>query len=56
MGHDWMIRTLEDLQRYATLNGFDALADHLQQGCLLAQVEIANLRIVPRDAGKADGM
>jgi len=43
MGHDWMIRVLEDLQTYARAHGMVALADHLDQARLLALAEIANL-------------
>lgn len=43
MPHEWMIRTLEDLQRYARRNDMRALAEHLEQSRLLALVEIANL-------------
>lgn len=43
MKHDWMIRVLEDLQRYATGNGMGALAEHLDQARLLALTEAASL-------------
>lgn len=51
MKHDWMIRVLEDLQRYATGNGMPALAEHLDQARLLALTEAASL---PDDLEDAD--
>lgn len=51
MKHDWMIRVLEDLQRYATGNGMSALAEHLDQARLLALTEAASL---PDDLDDAD--
>ena len=44
MKHDWMIRTLEDLQSYARLNGMPALAEHLDEAKLLAFTEAASRR------------
>ena len=41
--HDWMIRVLEDLQRYAIGNRMPALAEHLDQARLLALTEAASL-------------
>lgn len=49
MPHDWMISTLEDLQRYARRHGMPALAAHLEQARLLALLEIANLPEPGRD-------
>jgi hypothetical protein len=43
MGHDWMIRTIEDLEDYALRNGFPALAAHLEQARYLAWTESANI-------------
>ena len=51
MKHDWMIRVLEDLQRYANGNGMTALAEHLDQARLLALTEAASL---PDDLEDAD--
>gem|GEM_PF-2575565 len=48
MKHDWMIRVLEDLQRYAIAHEMIALAEHLDQALLLAFTESASL---PDDAG-----
>jgi hypothetical protein len=42
MKHDWMIRTLEDLQAYAKANRLPALAAHLEEAKLLAFTEIAS--------------
>ncbi len=42
MKHDWMIRTLEDLQAYAKANRLPALAEHLEEAKLLAFTEIAS--------------
>lgn len=42
MKHDWMIRTLEDLEAYATANNLPALAGHLEEAKLLAFTEIAS--------------
>lgn len=47
MPHDWLIKTLEDLQTYARQHALTALAEHLDQARLLALTEIASL---PEDA------
>jgi len=52
--HDWMIRVLEDLQRYANGNGMPALADHLDQARLLALTEAASLPDDMEDADDGD--
>ncbi|MFN7177736.1 MAG: hypothetical protein ACK4MX_12735 [Thermaurantiacus sp.] len=52
--HDWMIRVLEDLQRYADGNGMPALAEHLDQARLLALTEAANLPDELEDADDRD--
>lgn len=43
MQHEWVIRVLEDLRRYAQLHMMPALAEHLDQARLLAMTEIAGL-------------
>ncbi|MCW1930811.1 hypothetical protein [Pararhodobacter zhoushanensis] len=47
MPHEWMFRTLENLQNYARLHGMEKLVEHLDQGRLLAELEIANQGPVP---------
>ena len=47
MPHEWMIRMLENLHGYARLHGMDKLAEHLDQGRLLAELEIASQPPVP---------
>jgi hypothetical protein len=42
MKHDWLIRTLEDLEAYARVNRLPALAEHLGEAKLLAFTEIAS--------------
>ncbi|KMK66051.1 hypothetical protein [Puniceibacterium sp. IMCC21224] len=42
MGHDWIIDVLADLKTFARTNGMGALADHLDDTQLVAQVEIAS--------------
>ncbi len=54
MKHDWMIRVLEDLQRYARGHGMSALAEHLDQARLLALTEAASLPDDLEDADEAD--
>ena len=54
--HDWMIRVLEDLQRYADGHGMLALAEHLDQARLLALTEAASLPDEPADAGECNLM
>jgi len=44
MKHDWMIRTLQDLQSYAASNDLPALAEHLDQAKLLALTEAESRR------------
>ena len=40
--HDWMIGVIEDMVAYARAHGLPALAEHLDQGRLLALTEIAS--------------
>ena len=42
MGHEWMIRTIEDLEDYARRNGLPALAAQLEQARYLAWTECAS--------------
>jgi hypothetical protein len=41
MGHEWMIRTIEDLEDYARRNDLPALAAQLEQARYLAWTECA---------------
>jgi hypothetical protein len=41
--HDWMIGVIEDLVAYARAHDLPALAEHLDEGRLLALTEIASL-------------
>lgn len=52
MAHEWMIRTLDDLEDYARRNGLPALAAHLEQARYLAWTECANLDLF-EPAGEA---
>lgn len=54
--HDWMIRVLEDLQRYADGHGMLALAEHLDQARLLALTEAASLPDELADTGECELM
>ncbi len=42
MAHDWIMDVLTDLKSYARANGLSALAEHLDDARLVAQVEIAS--------------
>lgn len=42
MAHDWIIDVLTDLKAFARANGLPALAEHLDETHLVAQVEIAS--------------
>ena len=42
MGHEWMIRTIEDLEDYARRNDLPALAAQLEQARYLAWTECAS--------------
>ena len=42
MPHAWLIKTLEDLCRYARMNQLTELSFHLEQAVLLARLEVEN--------------
>lgn len=42
MAHDWIIDVLTDLKTFARSNGFDSLAEHLDDTQMVAQIEIAS--------------
>ena len=43
MGHDWILDVLTDLKAYARANGLPTLAEHLDDACLVAHVEMSSL-------------
>lgn len=56
MQHEWVIRVLEDLQRYAQLHMMPALVEHLDQARLLALTEIAGLAPDPSQSQQGGAM
>lgn len=42
MAHDWIIDVLTDLKTFARSNGFEALAEQLDDTQMVAQIEIAS--------------
>ncbi|WP_168192271.1 hypothetical protein [Pararhodobacter marinus] len=50
MPHAWLIKTLEDLCRYARMNQLTELSFHLEQAVLLARIEVENTAPAQEDA------